>query len=356
MRRSTWESREHVMVERVRTALVGCGRIAQVAHLPAFEKAAGVELVAVSDPSREVAEAVARRYAVPGAYTSQAEALAGEAVEAVVITAPDRFHHDLASEALSAGKHVLIEKPLASTVAEAQVLVDLVEETGLVLQVGSMKRHDEGVQWARGFVGSQLGEARSFNAWYRIGDLRAGIEASLFPRMFADGTARETEAEFKADRQRYLLTTHGSHVFDTVRNLLGPLTSVVARHRAHGRDQQWQIIATTGSGAIGTISITTDVPGLPAEGIEIFGADGSVRVETHFPFYRRSSTVHAYAAGQIVQPTLTDGDAYQRQVEAFATTIRKNGRPVPDARDGLAAVRAIEATAAAVASGAEVTL
>ena len=356
MRRSTWESREHVMVERVRIALVGCGRIAQVAHLPAFEKAAGVELVAVSDPSREVAEAVARRYAVPEAYTSQAEALAGEAVEAVVITAPDRFHHDLASEALSAGKHVLIEKPLASTVAEAQVLVDLVEETGLVLQVGAMKRHDEGVQWARGFVGSRLGEARSFDAWYRIGDLRAGIEASLFPRMFADGTARETEAEFKADRQRYLLTTHGSHVFDTVRCLLGPLTSVVARHRSHGKDQQWQIIATTGSGAIGTISITADVRGLPAEVIEILGADGSIRVETHFPFYRRSSTVHAYTAGRIVQPTLTDGDAYRRQVEAFVTAIRKNGRPVPDVRDGLAAVRAIEATAAAVASGAEVTL
>ncbi|MGH6691805.1 MAG: hypothetical protein ACREF4_14125 [Gammaproteobacteria bacterium] len=71
------ESRKHVMVERVRIALVECGRIAQVAHLPPFEKAAGVELVAVSDPSREVDEGVARRYAVPGVYTSAGEVAAG---------------------------------------------------------------------------------------------------------------------------------------------------------------------------------------------------------------------------------------------------------------------------------------
>lgn len=51
----------------VRIALIGCGRIAQVAHLPALEEAQGIDLVAVSDPSQDVAEAVARRYGVPDA-------------------------------------------------------------------------------------------------------------------------------------------------------------------------------------------------------------------------------------------------------------------------------------------------
>ena len=340
----------------LRLAVIGCGRIAQVAHFPALEKADGVEVVAVCDPSAEVVRAVARRYDVRAAYTDQAGLLADEAVEAVLVAAPDRFHHSIATAALLAGKHVLVEKPLASTAAQAQSLVDLVDRTGLVLQVGAMKRHDQGMQFAQRFVAEGLGQARSFNAWYRIGDLRTGIEATLFPRVHADPAARRAEAAFKEDRQGYLLATHGAHVFDSVRYLLGDVTSVVARHRADGRDQTWQVLMATRSGAIGTASICVDVPGLPAEGIEVFGSQGALRVETHFPFYRRASTVRAYADGRTITPSLTDGDAYERQAEAFARTIRSGGQPVPDVRDGLAAVRLIEAVAAAVETGAEVTL
>jgi len=347
------------MTQPVRLALVGCGRIAQVAHLPALEKADGVELVAVSDPSRAVAEAVAHRYGVASFTTDLARLLADETIEAVVVAAPDRFHHAITTEVLGAGKHALVEKPLAATVEEASALADLVERTGLVLQVGAMKRHDQGLQYARRFVTERLGAARSFNAWYRIGDLRPGIEATLFPRVHADPAARQTEAGFKADRRRYLLATHGAHVFDTVRHLLGEVASVVARHRddgTDGKDHAWQLLLTTTAGAVGTVSITVDVPGVPSEGIEVFGSAGTVRVDTHFPFYRRAATVHAYADGETVVPELTDGDAYERQAEAFARTIRQGGRPVPDVRDGLAAVRLIDATARAVDTGVEVRL
>jgi predicted dehydrogenase len=341
------------MVDPVRLALVGCGRIAQVAHLPAVEKAEGVELVAVSDPSGAVARSVARRRGV-AAYTDQGSVWADASVEAVIVAAPDRFHHRLATEALTAGRHVLVEKPLASTVAQAEDLVGLVDRTGLTLQVGAMKRHDQGVRYAGRFIAERLGQVRSFNAWYRIGDLRPGIEAALFPPVVAEPDVRRREAVAKADRRRYLLATHGAHVFDTVRFLLGEVASLVARHRGHDRDHVWQLLVTTAAGAVGTVTIAADVPGLPAEGIEVFGVTGAVRVDLHFPFYRRAATVHAYTDGAVVVPTLTDGDAYQRQVEAFARTIRAGGRPVPDVRDGLAAVRLIEATATAVDTGAEV--
>ena len=344
------------MSQPVRLALVGCGRIAQVAHLPAIEKADGVTLVAVTDPSQEVAAAVARRYGVPAAYRDEAGAFADPDVDAVLVAAPDRFHYPIAAAALGAGKHVLVEKPLAATSAEAGALAGLVRRTGLVLQVGAMKRHDEGVQYAHRFVAGRLGQVRTFHAWYRIGDLRPGIESTLFPHVYADPAARTAEARFKADRQRYLLATHGAHVFDTVRYLLGDVASVVAKHRRDGRDQYWQLLLTLASGAIGTVGITVDVPGVPSEGIEIFGASGAVRVDIPFPFYRLASTVQAYAAGETVTPVLTDGDAYERQIEAFARAVRREQPPTPDVRDGLAAVRLIEATAAAVDSGAEVTL
>lgn len=344
------------MFEPLRVALIGCGRIAQVAHLPAMEKAAGVELVAVCDLSAEVARSVAGRYGVAAAYTDPSAVWVDDRIEAVLVTAPDRVHHALTSQALQAGKHVLVEKPMTSTVGEAEELVQLVDRTGLVLQVGAMKRHDQGLQYAAKFVAERLGETRSFNAWYRIGDLRPGIEATLFPPVFVETQAQQHRARFKADRQKYLLATHGAHIFDTVRLLLGEVASLVATHRQDDRDHVWQTLITTASGAIGTVTIAVDVPGVPTEGIEVFGARGWVRVDTHFPFYRRASTVQAYTAGSVVEPSLTDGDAYERQVEAFAETIREGRPPVPDVRDGLAAVRLIEATATAVETGAEVKL
>ncbi|MDP9206986.1 MAG: Gfo/Idh/MocA family oxidoreductase, partial [Actinomycetota bacterium] len=249
------------MSDPVRLAVVGCGRIAQVAHLPAVEKAEGVELVAVCDPSAAVARSVAGRYGLSAAYTDQGAVWADGSVEAVLIAAPDRFHHGLASEALRAGRHVLVEKPLAATVPEAGDLVGLVDRTGLTLQVGAMKRHDEGVRYARRFIAERLGGARSFSAWYRIGDLRPGIEATLFPPVFAEAGARRQEAAIKADRRRYLLATHGAHVFDTVRFLLGDVASLVARHRQDDRDHVWQALVTTTAGAVGTVTIAADVPG-----------------------------------------------------------------------------------------------
>jgi predicted dehydrogenase len=344
------------MAKPVRIALIGCGRIAQVAHLPAIEKADGVELVAVSDPNGAVAGAVAQRYNVPAAYTDVSQLLADADTEAVIVAAPDRFHHDITSASLRAGKHVLVEKPLPSTVEQCESLVHLVKQTGLKLQVGAMKRHDAGVEFAHRFVGESLGEPRSFTAWYRIGDLRPGIEATLFPRAYADPQARAHESGFKADRPRYLLATHGAHIYDTVRYLLGEVESIDARHRDFGRDQAWSAIVTTASGAVGTISIIVDVPGLPAEGIEILGSSGSVRVDTHFPFYRQASTVHAYADGQVVVPVLTDGDAYERQVEAFANAIRRDLQPEPDVVEGQSAVALIDATTTSVESGREVRL
>ena len=219
------------MAEAVRLALIGCGRIAQVAHCLHWRRPRASSWCPCATFSAAVARSVAGRYGVPAAHTDPVRSGPMTAVEAVLITAPDRFHHSLSTQALEAGKHALVEKPLASTGHEAEDLVGLVDRTGLVLQVGAMKRHDQGLQYARAFVAERLGGARYFNAWYRIGDLRSGIEATLFPPVFAETEARRHETRLKADRQRYLLVTHGAHIFDTVRFLLGDVASVVARHR-----------------------------------------------------------------------------------------------------------------------------
>jgi Oxidoreductase family, NAD-binding Rossmann fold len=186
------------MVDPVRLALVGCGRIAQVAHLPAVEKAEGVELVGVSDPSGAVARSVARRRGV-AAYTDQGSVWADASVEAVIVAAPDRFHHRLATEALAAGRHVLVEKPMASTVAEAEDLVGLVDRTGLTLQVGGDEAPRPGGAVRRpvhrrtprpGALVQRLVPHRRPAPWHRGGPVPAGGRRARRPPAGGGGQGR----------------------------------------------------------------------------------------------------------------------------------------------------------------------
>lgn len=342
--------------EPVKLGIIGCGRITQVAHLPGIEKADGVQLVALCDGNQPIAHQVAARYGVQKVYADSADLIADPEVEAVIIAIPDRFHRDVVAQALRAGKHVLIEKPLAATEDESRELVELVAATGLVLQVGAMKRHDQGVEYAKEFIADGLGQMRSFNAWYRIGDLRPGIEHTLFPHCFIDPAHTQKETAIKGDRERYLLATHGSHIFDTVRNLCGPITSITAQHNGYGRDHMWQMLVRTENGALGTITITVDVPGEPSEGIEVLGSEGTVRVDIPFPFTKQASRVETYRDGVRTVPVLTDGDPYERQAEAFAQAVRGQRTVTPDAVAGLASVQVIAAAARSVETKSEVTL
>src|SRR6201996_6280913 len=121
----------------LRLGVIGCGRIAQVAHLPALAKAESVTLAGVSDRSPTLAKGVGSRYGVPG-FTDVGDLLAQD-IEAVLIAVPDRFHLAVGTEALTAGKHILLEKPAASTSAEAAELARLAADRGLKVQIGAMR-------------------------------------------------------------------------------------------------------------------------------------------------------------------------------------------------------------------------
>jgi predicted dehydrogenase len=99
--------------EPVRVAVLGAGAIAQVVHLPILTRMRGVEVVALSDRDRAMADTIAQRFKVPAVYGSSAEALEDPSVEAVVVCTPSSRHEEQVRDALRAGKYVLCEKPLA---------------------------------------------------------------------------------------------------------------------------------------------------------------------------------------------------------------------------------------------------
>jgi predicted dehydrogenase len=89
-------------------------------------------------------------------YTNYAEMLADPNIDAVIVAIADQFHVDAAVQALAAGKHVLVEKPMGVDVAGALRLRDATAASGLSLQVGSMKRFDPGIVAARRFITEEI--------------------------------------------------------------------------------------------------------------------------------------------------------------------------------------------------------
>jgi predicted dehydrogenase len=341
----------------LRVGVIGVGRISQAAHLPAIEKSGKVELAAIADSSRDVLDAVARRYRVPRAVTDPREMLAADGLDAVIIAVPDRFHHSLVQQALRAGHHVLVEKPLATTVAEAEEMAATAAAVKRVLQVGSMKRHDPGVRYAREAL-SRCAPPLAFTAWYRVPSTGGASHRVLFPPMFSDPGAQEAEAKIKADRVRYLLATHGAHIFDSIRYLAGEVASLFVRHASAGPDHAWQGSIRLREGGLGTFELLADVHGQWQEGYDIHTPTSTVEVRTHSPFTRRASDVRVYEDDREdwVSPGLSDADSYLEQVDAFADAVSGQREVSPAPEDGVAAVRLIEAAAQSVATGREVTL
>jgi myo-inositol 2-dehydrogenase/D-chiro-inositol 1-dehydrogenase/scyllo-inositol 2-dehydrogenase (NAD+) len=122
--------------------LLGAGRAAKVhanslvAHVPAGE------LVAVVDPQEELLQTTADEFGIRGRFASLEEAFEGAEFEAVIITTPTYTHRDLAVAAAQAGKHILLEKPMALNLEECDAITAAVKKGGVILQLGFMRRFD----------------------------------------------------------------------------------------------------------------------------------------------------------------------------------------------------------------------
>jgi predicted dehydrogenase len=127
----------------VRLGVVGAGLIAQLAHLPALRELDDrFTVAALAEPDPRVREIAARRHGIPAAYADHAALLERERLDAVLVCSPNGTHARVVLDALAAGLHVLVEKPLCLDPADAREIV--ARARGRVVQVGYMKRFDPG--------------------------------------------------------------------------------------------------------------------------------------------------------------------------------------------------------------------
>jgi predicted dehydrogenase len=344
---------------RVRIGVLGCGQIAQAAHFEACRKAANAELYAICDAAEDLLAEMRAMHHPRAAYRDYDAMLADPNVDAVIVAIADQFHVSAAARALAAGKHVLVEKPLGVTVEECEELKRLVDASGLVLQVGTMKRFDPGVAFARRFIREEMGQILAMKAWYCDSTYRYAMTDALQPIIASSASAKRPAGDPKADRRRYYLLGHGSHLVDTARFLVGEIESVRATLVEKFGAYCWFVEAAFADGSVGHLDLTVAVRMDWHEGFEVRGEHGSALGTIYNPWYLKSADVECFSTrdGQYHRPLGADAHHYRRQVEGFADAIL-TGAPMQGAAadDGLAAIRALVAIARAAETGERVRL
>ena len=132
-----------VGTDKLRVGVVGVGVMGSN-HARVLSDMAGVELVGVADPESSRRKSVAD--ALNCAAFEDVDALLHRGVDALVIAAPTHLHHDIALKCISQGIHVLVEKPIASTVAEGRDIVTAAHHAGVTLMVGHVERFNPAVE------------------------------------------------------------------------------------------------------------------------------------------------------------------------------------------------------------------
>ncbi len=123
-------------MQEIGVGVVGCGFVGRGAHVPAISDMEGARLVAVADPDASRLKKVAKKYPVDATYEDYTELVEHPEVQAVVIAAPTPLHAKTSLAAIRAGKHVLCEMPLASTLREADEIIEAADKKGVLLMPG----------------------------------------------------------------------------------------------------------------------------------------------------------------------------------------------------------------------------
>ncbi|TCN01218.1 putative dehydrogenase [Paenibacillus sp. BK033] len=130
------------MSKLLKVGIIGCGGIANGKHLPALSKNKNVEIVAFCDVVVERAEEASQKYGAEGSkvYADYRELIADPSIDVVHVLTPNDSHSFITIDSLEAGKHVMCEKPMAKTAAEARAMLDAAKRTGKKLTIGYNNR------------------------------------------------------------------------------------------------------------------------------------------------------------------------------------------------------------------------
>jgi predicted dehydrogenase len=331
----------------VRFGVIGCGAIAYWSHLRELKRLRGAHLLAAADPDPAARERAARLAKIP-TYSEASQLLERPDVDAVVICAPTHLHADLAMAAARAGKHVYLEKPIATSADDAQRLAKVVRQTDICLVVGFNRRcHPLHVQARELIASGAIGAVRAVLSCFNEPLVPATMPAWKRARSTGGGVLLDL-ASHHVDLLRWFLNDEPTAV------------EAIIHSRTTEHDEAW--MGLTMRGGISTRSYFSFGAGR-ADFLEFIGDRGMLRVDRHSTslslrlarrfgygvrsrFLLPSRAILAWRLARLVRPSYES--SYRTALTDFTSAVRggpQRGAALDDGLKSLEVVLGAEASA-----------
>lgn len=317
----------------MKIAVIGCGTIANSAHIPSYMNNPEAEIKYFCDIIPEKAQAAVEKYGCGTAVTDYREVLADPEIEAVSICTPNYAHAEISIAAMRAGKDVLCEKPAARTYSEALEMLKVQRETGRILNIGVVNRFNDSVNLIKRYIDSgKLGDVFHVYVSFRAHRSIPGIGGAFTTKAIAGGG---------------VLIDWGVHYLDIVMYCCGdpkPLTVTGEAFCKLGKDMKNYVYknmwAENTKNLDGTYDVDDSVTGMiRTEGpvitfngawaqnigesetyIDFMGDKGGIRLQ-----YGSNFKVYLAENGALVEyePEFKTRDHFQNEIDAFIRCVQK---------------------------------
>ena len=340
----------------INLGIIGCGWVTETLHLPVVRQLSAVRLHSACDTRDERLRLVERRFGVPRLYSDWTDLVIDPDLDAALIATPGDSHLSIATAALAAGKHVLVEKPLALTVADAESLAKQARTAKVVSMVGLNFRFHP--------------LARALKATIERGAI--GRPLAVFTTQMSGQGQRVCVTGYENSPQRGggVFYDKAVHVLDLLRFLFDCEVEsgrATARSEMHQHDSAAvEMVLANGVQVVGYFSdrAIADVTCL------VIGDEGKAAINFTRPagvaLYRREfsrsrrAKIWAYmrqaprlASAISLSTPAGRLSAYRSQWEHFLACIKSGSRPEPNFDDGLAVTRAVAQLIGSLGSGAD---
>jgi predicted dehydrogenase len=327
---------------RLAVGVVGGGLVAQVVHLPLLQRLDELfRVTALAEPDPSVRRAVAARHGIASTHAEHRSLLDAGGVDALLVCSPDATHAQVVVDALEAGVHVLVEKPLCVAPEEGEWIAGVRDRARRVVQVAYMKRYDPAVE-------ALLSELPPGWAPTHI------ATATVDPGMRAAFGMAPADAPMRIEEAFLGALIHDVNLVNAVLARCG--TGVARIVDAFGDGARAGATIELDNGARWT-AVWLSLPGAGTfrEQVTLYGADGVRELEFAAPYALHDPTVYRHlraGGGGAVSTVRTSwAEAYERQLRHFHAAVTGAAECRTPAEEGLADVRLLTEMLAACGAG-----
>lgn len=263
----------------IKIGIIGCGKIAQVRHIPEYEENPNTELTGFYDINQERAQELADRYHGK-AYASYEALLEDPEIDAVSVCAANTVHAEITVAALNAGKHVLCEKPMATTIEDCEAMVEAAEKSGKYLMIDQNQRLAKAHMEAKKMIDAgRIGKILTFRTTFGHGgpetwSVDPGKNTWFFdPKRAAMGAMADLGVH-KTDLIQFLTS---QTVIETTATLM-TLDKKDAEGKLIGVDDNAICIYKMSGGIVGTMTASWTYYGAEDNSTVLYGTEGIMRI------------------------------------------------------------------------------